>query len=259
MGVRSIMIKKSILIFLSILFLLSGCNKNKEVTETIDKFELQFDTEHFKFNSKKQDKECLKDLSDALEDNYKRITSDLHINLNRKVDVYIYSDLDTYHKAINQPDAPKWAVGNADPSSGTIHMVNPLNGDGRPYSDFMKVIIHEFTHVVVINMNSNIYSIPLWLSEGIATYEAKQYSGNEVKSISPKLGATPLKDLESDYINFGNKSGYQISYSVVEYMIKNYGYDKVIDYIKYPDQVEKILGVSKEELQKNWLDYVNSK
>jgi hypothetical protein len=259
--------RKFIYIALIILLLLTGCNqaRNKIVvnsssnnTEKSDMIK-QLESNHFKFYSKEQDRDCINDLSDELEDNYTRIINDLHTSLNKKVDIYIFSDLNSYHKAINQPNAPSWVVGNAVSGSNTIQMVNPSNADGRPYSDFMQVIVHEFTHVCISNMNSNANSIPIWLNEGVALFEAKQVNGNEqVFSNAKSANKFPtLKDLETDPYTFGNSSGYQFSYSIVDYIVKNYGYDKLVTLIKSPSNFEKILGVSKEDFQKKWIDNFN--
>lgn len=37
----------------------------------------------------------------------------------------------------------------------------------------MKVAIHEFTHVVISHVNSNISEIPIWMNEGVADLEGK--------------------------------------------------------------------------------------
>lgn len=244
------------------LLLLSGCSDAKKASidnsgDSTQKNALiqQLETKHFKFYSKDKDKQCLKDLSNALEDNYTRIINDLHTSLNEKIDVNIYSDLNTYHKAADRPDAPSWFVGNAVPGSNSIQMVNPSNADGRPYSDFMKVIIHEFTHVVIMNINPDVYNIPSWLNEGVAVFEAKQDEGTEQVILKAKSSNKfpSLEDLETNVSAFGNNGGYQFSYSIIQYIVKNYGYDKLIALIKSPTDFDKILGVSKDDFQKEWI------
>lgn len=231
--------RKFIYVNLLVLLLLTGCNKDIS-KETIipsnsstdkDDMILQSESNHFKFYSEDQDKECLEDLSAALEDNYTRITDDLDIQLNKKVDIYIYSNLSTFHEAIGKPEAPDWVVGHVKPGSNTIRMVNPSNADRRPYSNFMKVIVHEFTHIVAENINSDIYSIPIWLSEGVAMFEANMY-------------------------NFGDKGGYQFSYLIVKYIVEAYGYDELIALIKSPSEFQKIFGLLKEDFQKEWITHL---
>lgn len=257
--------KRFICSILIIFLLLTGCNafKNKDTINSSNNsteknnIVLQLESSHFKFYSKKQDKGCLKDLSNELENNYKRVTNDLHTSLDEKINVYIYSDLKSYHEIINQPDAPNWVVGNSNPPD-TIYMVNPSKaGSGYSYSDFMKVIVHEFTHIVTAKINPNISSIPRWLTDGIAVYEAKQDDNvNQVISRAKSINKFPkLKDLENPF-TFGDDCGYQYSYSIVDYIIKTYGYDKLIALIKSPADFEKILGITEDNFQKKWIFYV---
>jgi hypothetical protein len=263
-GIRMI---KTKLIYVVVLLFLTGCsqNINKDTVASSnsnvekDTIVQQLESDHFMFYSKEQDKKCIKDLSNTLEDNFTRITDDLDTTLNKKVNIYIYSDLSTFHTAINQPDAPSWVVGTALPGTTTIKMVNPSNADGRPYSNMMKVIVHEFTHIVAMNINSKVYDVPIWLNEGVAMLEAEQYEGvEEVLSKAKSSNEFPtLKDLEAATYNFGNIGGYQFSYSILEYMVKAYGYDKVIALIKSPSEFEKILGLSKEDFQKEWIAHLN--
>jgi hypothetical protein len=83
-------------------------------------------------------------------------------------------------------------------------IVNPSNADGRPYSDFLKVIVHEFTHIVEYNINSDVNGIPKWLDEGVAVFEAGQDSGtNQVLNEAKLDDKFPnLKDLELIHILF---------------------------------------------------------
>ena len=259
------MIKRK-LIFVVVLLLLTGCSQNISKDTVVpsnsnvekDKIVQQSESDHFIFYAAEQDKACIKDLIKTLEDNYTRITDDLDASLNKKASIYIYSDLSTFHAAINQPDAPSWVVGIALPGTTTIKIVNPSNADGRPYSDMMKVIVHEFTHIVTMNINSDVYNIPLWLSEGIAVFEAEQSEGTaEVISRAKSSNEYPtLKSIESGTNNFGTRGGYQFSYSIIEYMVNTYGYDKVIALIKSPSEFEKILGLSEEDFQKEWIAHL---
>jgi hypothetical protein len=259
--------RKFVYIILVIILLLGGCNifksissinSSKKITQKVDAVH-QKETKHFKFHCKEQDNSCLKDLSYALEENFTRITNDLHTSLKKKIDVYIYSDLSAYHKAINQPDAPSWLVGNAVCDANIIQIVNPSNADGRPYSDFLKVIVHEFTHIVEYNINSDVNGIPKWLDEGVAVFEAEQDSGTDKVLYKAKSDNNfpSLKDLETDSYTFGNMKGYQFSYSIIDYLLKTYKYDKLIAIIKSPSDFEKILGESKEDFQKKWIANLN--
>lgn len=255
--------RKLIYIVLVVLLLLTGCSNsiNKDTINTNnistnrDEIVQQLESDHFIFYSNTDDKNILKDLSKTLEDNYERITNDLSQTLKRKVDVYIYPDLDTFHKAIGESDAPDWVVGTAIPSTYKIQMVNPLNAGGRQQADVMKVVIHEFTHIVIGNINSNLSRIPIWLNDGVATYEAGQDETTDkvIADVKKSNKYYTLKDIESmGSYDFGKKGGYQFSYLYVKYIVDEYGYDKLVALIKQPSQFQNILGVTQGDFEKAW-------
>ena len=145
-----------------------------------------------------------------------------------KVKIEIYPDLKAYHAAVGRPDAPDWSVGSV--SGFGIKMVSPLNSGGvHTYEAMLQIITHEFTHVVERTLNPNMGTSLRWLWEGTATYEAKQINGvsNTVKSKIQSNSIPSLKQLEGSSTEFGNLGGYQFSYTIAEYIIKTYGYNKL--------------------------------
>lgn len=244
----------------AILFLFSSCGQNKSIsTATNDDVKLQLTTEYFNFYCNDGDKRCLNDLANNLNDNYKRITNDLHATIPGRVNIYMYPDLITFHKEINQPNAPNWVVGTAC-QNNSIKMVSPLNSGGtHSYNEMVQVIVHEFTHIVISSINSNVNVIPIWLNEGTAEFEAKQMTEGYKKTLKNKLLQNyypTLSDLEKDTYTFGNDGGYQYSYTIVDYIVKNYGYDKLRDLIKSPFDFLGVLGISEGEFQKSWTNYL---
>jgi hypothetical protein len=47
--------------------------------------------------------------------------------------------------------------------------------------------------------------------------------------------------------------GYKFSHSIVDFIVKKYGYDKLVTLIKTPTDFEKVLGITKDEFQKQWM------
>lgn len=241
---------KRILIYciMVILLFVTGCNQVRN-KDTI----MQLETNHFIFYSNEQDMECLEDLSNTLKNNYSRVTDILKTSLDKKIDVYIYSDLSTYHKAINQPNAPNTFFADAD--SNSIRMVNPLVLDIYTYPIIMKSVVHELVHVVIHNINSN---IPKSLDEGIATYLAGNNEGVDQIITEVKAGKKipTIRDLDTDAITFSKIGGYEFSYLLIEYTVKTYGYDKLIAFIKEPTKFDEIFGISLDDFEKEWIDYI---
>jgi len=58
-------------------------------------------------------------------------------------------------------------------------------------------------------------------------------------------------------MEFGNLNGYGLSVTIVEFLVITYGIDKLILLIKQPESIEVIYGYSKEELEKQWIQFLN--
>lgn len=247
----------TLLIYLFFILTFIGCSKNiSPNNDSDDNFKLQMENENFKFYSFNQDKDCLDDLAKVLKDNYSRISKDLNINLKDKIIIEIYPDINSYHNSIGSPNAPDWVVGTG--WGNKIKMVSPLNpGKQHTYETLKQVVVHEFTHVAISSINSNLDSIPLWLNEGTAVYEAKQMSDNTRVAIKEKVNNNEIPSLSKmSPENFSATGGYAFSYTAIEYIVKNYGYDTLISLLKTPTNLEKIIGTNMIEFEGNWRSYL---
>jgi len=230
-------------------------NFKKENTSSLS---LEFTSENFNFYSKKQDVKVLEDLSNVLESGYLRLTKDMQTSFNSKIDVFIYPNIKSFHNAINQPDAPDWAVGAA--SKNELKMVTPLNpGSEHSYESLMKAIVHELTHTIVLNFRKQgLVGLPNWLNEGYAYYEANQLDESQRELVQTQLlnGAIPSwNELEkANNYQFGDMNGYPISATIIEFLVKSFGLDKLKQFIIEPENVEKIYEVTKEKLEGLWLE-----
>lgn len=276
-------ILKSLLISVTILSLLSGCTSSNvlitkgantidsQSTSTVklqstsiimpqssdaikpqsdDKIELYKETKHFLLYSNKKDKLLVDVLSEALENGYDRISKDLACTLKEKVVVRIYPDIETFHKGIGKPDAPSWYIGEGSGGviSITADMTNYLASD---------VIIHELTHIITSN---NFGPMPQWLFQGIAKYEGKEtpiaYIESAVRAGVSSQKIPTLKDLDTDYMSFVDKGGYEYSYVAIEYILAEYGHDKLVKLLRSPYNYMEVFGITEDEFNNNWLEYV---
>jgi hypothetical protein len=265
-----IIYRMGLAILISILVILPACTNvstdvaevNKsQVGQSDDTIELRNETEHFQFYCVQSDAECLEDLAEALEENYSNITTDLKVDLDFKVKVHVYKDIDTFHKYTGRTDAPDWVVGTA--YGNGIEMVSPLNPGGtHNYDSLIKVVVHEFTHVLINNITSSGIMVPLWLHEGVATYEAKQTDqlyelGKWVKR--NKIPSLDTLESYSSYDTMSENKLYPFSYTIVEYIIDEYGIEKLNDFIRSPSEYSDAFGVNKNEFEQAWKEYLKEK
>ncbi|MDB1968140.1 MULTISPECIES: peptidase MA family metallohydrolase [Clostridium] len=222
-----------------------------------DKIKLQEEDKYFKYYSNENYSKAIKELSEVLNDNYSAITERFDTNLETKVEITIYPNIKEFHKAIGNEDASDGIVGVA--YDNTIKMVSPLNpGSIHNKESLLKVIVHEFVHIVTFNINNKKENnIPTWFMEGISVYEANQITDYEKKAIRENLSQNT--DITIDDINdnfYNNQFSYLYSGSIVGFIVNEFGYEKLIQVIKSPNDIENILDLSIEELKNNWINYV---
>ena len=144
-------------------------------------------------------------------------------------------------------------------------MVSPLNpGSSHTYESLMQVIVHEFVHMAVDHVRGGkpMAGFPRWLAEGYACYEAGQINENIRKSIGSglpeKVPPTWTQLEKASEIEFGYMNGYGLSETIVEFLIVTYGYNKLVLLIKEPENIETIYGLSKNVLEKQWIQYLEA-
>ena len=228
-------------------------NFKKENTSSLN---LEFESKHFNFYSKKADASVLENLSKSLENNYLKITENMKTSFESKIDVFIYPNIKSFHSAINVPDAPDWVVGAA--SKNELKMVSPLNpGTQHTYESLMKAIVHELTHTIVLNFRKQgLVGLPNWLNEGYAYYEANQLNEAQRELVLSQLLDNKIpswSELEkANNYQFGDMNGYPISATIIEYLVESYGLDKLKQFIIRPENVKNIYNLSKEDLEVLW-------
>ncbi|MFL0195708.1 peptidase MA family metallohydrolase [Clostridium sp. WILCCON 0269] len=222
------------------------------------KLNLRKETEHFIIHYTEFDKTCIDKISDVLENSYNRITNNLNQQLQKKLIIEVHPDRNQLHIALGFPNAPDWIRGGL--GIGKIVIASPLNPPpGSEFYNVLNTAVHEFVHIIVNKINED---TPRWLNEGIACYEAKDNSENWiVKTVGNGLVNNILptfKDLDTgvDFETFFKRNGYQYSYTIVESIIKLFGYDKLRKLIKTPNSFVEIFGITEDELQNQWIDYI---
>jgi hypothetical protein len=234
---------------------------SKLVGQNIDSLNLAKESRHFNFYSTNGDIKVLDSLAIVLENNYSRITNHLGIQIDKKINVKVFPNLKTFHLAINYPDAPDWVVGSSN--GDELMMVSPLNpGSIHTYESLMQVIVHEFVHIAVsyARGDKGWTTLPRWLNEGYAQYEAGQINEHIRKIVeSSVIAKTPPTWTQLDtasVMEFGNMNGYGLSVTIVEFLVVTYGIEKLVLLIKEPENFENIYGLSENTLEKQWIQYL---
>lgn len=230
----------AMVLFLSSCMPGAGTGSNKQP-------KLQKETEHFLLYCEEIDLPAADEVARVLEEHYKIVTTHFQTEPASKFNVMIYPDLVSYHKAIGKRNAPDWVVGNAS-EKDRFQMVSPNNpGPVHSREAILKVAVHEFTHTVIMTINEQ---MPGYLNEGTAAYEAGQSEG--VAALVQNGSFPTVKQLSQ----MGADEGlYQFGYAFVQYIVAEYGYQKLIDFIKTAN-FSAVFGCSEAEFDRNWANFL---
>lgn len=219
---------------------------------------LKKETDHFTVLYCKADSSCIDKVSDILESSYKSITENLKEGLEEKLVIGIYPDHESLTEGLGIGEIPEWVRGGL--AKDKIAIASPLNPPVHAdFNNILRTAVHEFVHIIVHKININ---APRWLDEGTAGFMAKDNKESWIiKTVSDgiKNNTVPtLKELDTgaDFQSFFKRDGYQYSYTIVESIVKSFGYDKLHELIKNPECSKQILGLTEDELQDKWMEYI---
>lgn len=181
----------------------------------------QLETEHFKIEYPKVTEEKVKELSRYLEENYERITKDLGVSFDKKTPVKLFKTWSGFKNSFGEKiPVPSFATGGW--VNNTVRVRMDL-GDEM----CKKTLLHEFTHAATKLINPG--TIPFFLGNGIAEYEAGNKPDESFYKSVKTLPEDPSWLLQK---NMPDYAPYQFAYSFTEFIVKNYGYEKVRELLK---------------------------
>lgn len=193
---------------------------------------------HFIVYYKQAPEDFIKRVISSSEDYYQKIASDLGFNRfnfwlwDERSKIYIYNDALDYQLATGQPD---WSGGNASVRDKVI--------SSFPYArDFFETVLaHEMGHIIFREfVGFDNYAVPLWLDEGVASYQEKSKYGQAdilVRKAIESGKFIPLERLPQHGGQFSmpaNTAGlfYAESFSAVDFLIKKFGKDKFVNFCR---------------------------
>jgi tetratricopeptide (TPR) repeat protein len=161
---------------------------------------------------------------DVLADAYNKVGYDFSYYPETHIPVILYTMKD--YRSVTS--GPEWSGGMYD---GKVRL--PIGGVREITPILRAVLFHEYTHVVVGDLTRG--NCPTWLNEGLAEMEGRKEFSPPVAELeqAAKTGEfIPFKSLEKSLSALDTTKAalaYQQSYSLVSFMISNYGLYKVTD------------------------------
>jgi hypothetical protein len=199
------------------------------------------------------------ELTNACEKGLARLTEDIGTYPERPIKIYIYASTTDLQEAMIFPQ--EWTGGVAFTEFSTIAIgISPAKLDWGK-----RALVHELTHLVVHQATFSPYGqLPLWLDEGLAMYNEGelefQYSTRLEEAVQ-KNALISVRSLCSPFSAEREKAllSYAQSYSLVEYLLDNYGQYKMLDLLTflkegstYDEALTEVYGFDIDDLDANW-------
>jgi hypothetical protein len=195
-----------------------------------------------------------------------RLVEDTGAHLTKPVSLYIYASAQELRETMIFPQ--EWTGGVAYTRYGVIVIgiaPNNLHWGKR-------ATVHELAHLVTQQMTFNPYnSLPTWLNEGLSMYAEGELEASYINYLEHGVVQNSLisvRSLASPFSAFAGQTylAYAQSYSLVEFLINNYGQDKMYELLSifkqgssYDKALMRVYGFDMDGLDSLWRDWVTLK
>ena len=196
----------------------------------------EYKSDHFIVHYQNASEDFIRQVSNNSEQYYNSISDDLGFRRfnfwlwDNRANIYIYDNAAGYQAGLAMPS---WSAGASWPQGKAIYSYSNAQG-------FLNTVLpHEMGHIIFRELvGVNNYAIPLWLEEGVASYQMKtKYSEvNRVLKEAIKAGIfMPLDQLSAVDIRTSTDNKkvelfYSEAYSAVDYMIQRFGRDRFVTF-----------------------------
>ncbi len=192
-----------------------------------------------------------------------RLAEDTGAYLEKPAKLYIYADAWALRGAMIYPQ--EWTGGVAFTRFGIIAI--GIAPDKLYWGK--RATAHELAHLVIHQMTLSPYGgLPIWLDEGLAMYAEGVLEPGYVAYLDRAIAENSLisvRSLSSPFSAYAEEAvlSYAQSYSLVEFLISNYGQGKMLELLNtfkwgstYDGALEKVYGFDMDGLDTLWRDYV---
>lgn len=224
-------------------------------------------SDNFIFQFSEKDKATADLLLEKAEDVRTRILRDIGLDFPGKTVVIIAPTIETFQRlGPGMSWIPLWAAGAAFPERNLIILRSP-RAIQKGHIDPLTVFAHEFSHIA-LGIALRDTPVPVWLAEGLAMYEAREWTFDRTMvltkaALSGRL--IPLQDLSRGFPIEKDEAelAYAESFLFISFLINRMGRDVfhrfILDYSRSGDlrgSLRRAAGLSLEELENQWLFYL---
>jgi len=181
------------------------------------------------------------------------------------IDLYVYPNYNDMQEAILYE--PSWTGGMAFPEYNIFIM--GVSGSDATWDK--NTVIHELTHILVGHLTfSCLGDVPTWLNEGLAMYSEGELDSGAQAQLDQAIKNDALltvRSLNGGFSELPDKANlsYSQSYSIVNFLIKTYGQEKLTELLKalrdakpIDDALLEIYGFDSDGLEDAWRQSVGA-
>jgi len=198
----------------------------------------------------------------------KRVIADIGVDFAEKTEIRLCPTLETFQEA--QPGGiwiPLWAIGVAYSAENVIVLRSPRAVKSSRI-DAVDVFAHEFSHIALGRALAGM-TVPAWLNEGLAMYEAREWTFSRIEVLMRAALMDRLIPLRVLTLSFPAEQGpaelaYAEGFMFVSFLINKVGQEAfrqlIQDYTRYGDlegALRRGTGMSIADLEEGWLLYLN--
>ena len=188
-----------------------------------------------------------------------RLTADPGANLEKPVHLYFYATAEDLQDAL--VFSQRWTGGVAFPDYYTVLIA--ADPDSLDYG--RRTVAHELMHLVVHQLAFNCWSdLPTWLDEGLASWAEGEPDADQEALLAEAIAGNRLLSLRGLGGSFSAHAGraglaYAQSYSVVNFLIEEYGREKALELLaafrrgaSYDGALQQVYGFDTDGLEDRW-------
>ncbi|MBW6484563.1 MAG: hypothetical protein K0B01_00205 [Syntrophobacterales bacterium] len=196
-----------------------------------------------------------------------RVIADIGRDFTEKTEILLCPTLETFREV--QPggaSVPLWSIGVAYFAENVIVLLSPRAIKGSRI-DPVAVFAHEFSHIALGRALAGV-TVPTWLNEGLAMYEAREWTFSRTSVLTRAALMGRLIPLRTLTLSFPSEQepaelAYAEGFMFVSFLINKLGQEAfqrlIRDYTRYGDlegALRRGTGMDIATLEERWLVYL---
>lgn len=192
----------------------------------------------------------------VLENTAEEVRKKLGIAEDKLTEVYVYGRQDSLwirkFGFITLLFAPEWYIG--DNKGEKVLLVSPYaKVKGHDFNSILDAATHELVHTYNYRVNPK---LSYWIDNGVATFISRQLPR---EGLTDEIPVPAFSDLKTENEKkFGNIGGYEYSYTYIEFINSEFGWDKVLELVRGKKTYQQIFEKSEQEIYDQWVKFLHS-